>query len=100
MATPLVLVLTELVHNALAHGFDAGQAGEVVVRARRSAGRLEVIVADDGRGMPDDFDYDRSDGLGLQIVRTLLTELDSHLVVRAREGGGTEALITVPMAGR
>jgi two-component sensor histidine kinase len=100
MATPLVLVLTELVHNALAHGFDAGQAGEVVVRARRSAGRLEVIVADDGRGMPDDFDYDRSDGLGLQIVRTLLTELDSHLVVRPREGGGTEALITVPMAGR
>ncbi len=40
LATPLVLVLTELVHNALAHAFEPGQAGEVVVSAHRSAGRL------------------------------------------------------------
>ena len=40
LATPLVLVLTELVHNALAHAFDPGQAGEVVVSAQRSAGPL------------------------------------------------------------
>ena len=37
LATPLVLVLTELVHNALAHAFDPGRAGEVVVSAKRSA---------------------------------------------------------------
>jgi len=100
MATPLVLVLTELVHNALAHAYDPGQAGEVVVRANRSAATLEVIVADDGRGMPEGFDVDRAKGLGLQIVRTLLAELESTIALRPREGGGTEALITVPMAAR
>ncbi|WP_214370922.1 sensor histidine kinase [Pseudonocardia sp. H11422] len=101
LATPLVLVLTELVHNALAHAYAPGESGEVVVSARRSAGRLDVIVADDGRGLPADFDPDGSDGLGLQIVRTLLdSELDSALQLRPRSGGGTEAVIQLPMSGR
>ena len=99
-ATPLVLVLTELVHNALAHAYEPGQSGEVVVSATRSAGRLEVGVADDGRGMPEGFDVETADGLGLQIVRTLLSsELEASLQMRPRPGGGTEALIRMPLGG-
>ncbi|GAA1221464.1 sensor histidine kinase [Pseudonocardia alaniniphila] len=101
LATPLVLVLTELVHNALAHAFEPGRAGEVVVSAHRSAGGLDVVVADDGRGIPPGFDPDSSKGLGLQIVRTLLdSELDSALQVRPRAGGGTEAVIRLSLRGR
>jgi two-component sensor histidine kinase len=101
LATPLVLVLTELVHNALAHAFEPGRAGEVVVSARRSAATLDVTVADDGRGLPPGFDVETADGLGLQIVRTLLeSELDSALLVRARSGGGTEAVIRLSLRGR
>jgi two-component sensor histidine kinase len=101
LATPLVLVLTELVHNALAHAFEPGQTGEVVVSAQRSAGMLDVVVADDGHGLPPGFDVEVSEGLGLQIVRTLLdSELDSVLHVRARPGGGTEAVIRLPLRGR
>ncbi|WP_281689019.1 sensor histidine kinase [Pseudonocardia thermophila] len=101
MATPLVLVLTELVHNALAHAFDPGVAGEVVVKAVRSAASLEVTVADDGHGLPEGFELESSKGLGLQIVRTLLdSELGSALQVRARPGGGTEAVIKLSMRGR
>ncbi|TCK20589.1 sensor histidine kinase [Pseudonocardia endophytica] len=99
-ATPLVLVLTELVHNALAHAYEPGQTGEVVVSAKRSAGSLDVTIADDGRGLPDDFDVETANGLGLQIVRTLLTsELEASLRMRARPGGGTEALIRMPLGG-
>jgi two-component sensor histidine kinase len=101
LATPLVLVLTELVHNALAHAFEPGTTGEVCVIAERSGGRLDVVVADDGIGMPPGFDPEHSEGLGLQIVRTLLgSELDSSLVVRPRPGGGTEAVISLPLRGR
>ena len=101
LATPLVLVLTELVHNALAHAFDPGMTGEVVVTARRSAGTLDVVVADDGNGLPPGFDVDASAGLGLSIVRTLLeSELGSTLGVRPRPGGGTEAVITLSLRGR
>jgi two-component sensor histidine kinase len=115
LATPLVLVLTELVHNALAHAFEPGQPGEVVVSVKRAAvlpdpgpaegpadgGMLHVVVADDGRGLPADFDLERSGGLGLQIVRTLLTsELDAELALRPRSGGGTEAVMRLSIRGR
>jgi two-component sensor histidine kinase len=101
MATPLVLVLTELVHNALAHAFEPGRTGEVVVSAQRTASTLDVVVADDGRGIPSMSDVESSPGLGLQIVRTLLdSELDSALEVRPRPGGGTEAVIRLSLRGR
>ena len=101
MATPLVLVLTEVVHNALAHAFEPGHSGEVVVHASRSAGTLVVMISDNGRGLPEGFDLDVADGLGLQIVRTLLaSELDSSLLLRPREGGGTEAVVTIPLVAR
>jgi two-component sensor histidine kinase len=101
LATPLVLVLTELVHNALAHAFEPGQGGEVVVSAQRSAGVLDVVVADDGKGIPPGFDLESSNGLGLQIVQTLLdSELESALQLRGRPGGGTEAVIRLSLRGR
>ncbi len=74
-ATPLAMVLTELLQNAVEHGY-AGvadrPAGRVVVTARRIVGRLHVVVEDDGRGLPDGFDLDASTQLGLSIVRTLV----------------------------
>ena len=101
LATPLVLVLTELVHNALAHSYEPGRAGEVVVTARRSAAVLDVTVSDDGRGLPPGFDLESAGGLGLQIVRTLVeSELGSTLQLRGRPEGGTEALISLSLRGR
>ena len=94
-------MITELVHNALAHAFEPGQVGEVVVAAQRSAGTLDVMVADDGRGLPAEFDLERSTGLGLQIVRTLLdSELESTLQVRPRSEGGTEAVMRLSLRAR
>ena len=48
IATPLVMVLTELVQNAFEHAYAAGQRGEVVVHAERSAKWLDVVISDDG----------------------------------------------------
>lgn len=97
-ATPLVLVLTELVHNALAHAFEPGRAGEVVVSAVRSGDGLDVSVSDDGRGLPDGFSLEGSEGLGLQIVQTLCSsELGSELRISARPEGGTRAALRLPL---
>jgi two-component sensor histidine kinase len=97
VATPLAMVLSELVHNAVEHGFDAGVRGHVEVGVDCSgAERLHVEVADDGRGLPDGFDINRSDRLGLQIVRTLVeSELGGRLTITNRESGGTVATIDV-----
>ncbi|ROT32253.1 PAS domain-containing sensor histidine kinase [Micromonospora sp. HM5-17] len=72
---------------------------EVVVSAHRSRKRLHVTVADNGRGLPADFDADQRSRLGLQIVRALATgELRGTIELRNREGSGTEALLVVPLA--
>jgi two-component sensor histidine kinase len=60
---------------------------------------MEVIVDDDGRGLPETFELDSSMNLGLSIVRTLVeSELGGQLAVGAAPAGpGTRAEIDVPL---
>jgi two-component system, sensor histidine kinase PdtaS len=98
LATPLIMALTELVHNALEHAFEPDRGGEVVLHAQRSAGSLEVIVSDDGRGLPPDFSLARAERLGLQIVRTLVgSELRGSLELQRRQPCGTAAVLRLPV---
>jgi two-component sensor histidine kinase len=107
-ATPLVMAVTELLHNAAEHAFPAdGQPGSIELVAERDGDDLVVRVRDDGRGLPEGFDAAASDGLGLQIVRTLVTsELGGslHMTTPAEPPGpgrpGTEVVLDVPGAGR
>lgn len=97
IATPLVMVLNELLLNAVEHGL-AGIEGEVVVAAYRFRRQLHVTVADNGRGLPEGFVLAGSQRLGLQIVRTLASgELRGSIELRPRPGGGTEAVLVVPL---
>ncbi len=102
MATPMVLVITELVQNALEHAFSDRASGEVLVSAVRGRGRLTVSVLDDGVGLPQDFVEDGSGQLGLQIVRTLVTaELSGTVEYGGREsGGGAQAVVSMPLGRR
>jgi two-component sensor histidine kinase len=101
-ATALILVITELVQNAIEHAFDtAVEPGRVTIRAERSARWLDVVVHDDGRGLPDGFSLEKSDRLGLQIVRTLVSaELDGSLGMHDAAGGGTDVVLRVPLGRR
>jgi two-component sensor histidine kinase len=101
------MVLNELLLNAVEHGFpgrddpDGGEFGEVVISAHRFRRQLHVSVADNGRGLPADFDLGSADRLGLQIVRSLAQgELRGSIEMRPRAGGGTEAVLVVPLNRR
>ncbi|MFI6521714.1 histidine kinase N-terminal domain-containing protein [Spirillospora sp. NPDC050679] len=73
---------------------DGPEAGGAPARGRR----LVVVVSDDGVGLPEDFDVESSNSLGLQIVRTLIVgELGGRLDFRRRPGGGTEVEVDVPL---
>jgi two-component system, sensor histidine kinase PdtaS len=100
IATPVAMVLTELLQNALQHGLP-DRFGLLEVSAARGHDRLVVVVSDDGVGLPRGFDVESSTSLGLQIVRTLVVgELNGRLEFRARGGGGTEVVVDVPIEGR
>lgn len=98
-ATALVMVVTELVQNAIQHGFEhSDRQGCVEIRSTRSARWLDVVVHDDGRGLPEGFRFADSQRLGLQIVRTLVSaELDGSLEMRPADGGGTDVVLRVPV---
>ncbi|HEY1175297.1 MAG TPA: ATP-binding protein, partial [Phytomonospora sp.] len=98
VATPLVMILNELLQNAVEHAYGPGQSGEVVLAVHRENGELRVTVADEGRGLPESFRIENSQRLGLQIVRTLATgEVRGTIELRPREGGGTVAELAVPV---
>ena len=100
-ATPLAMVLTEVLQNAVEHGFGRGDdetAGIITLTVRRLVGRLWVRVDDDGQGLPSGFDAEGSTSLGLSIVRTLVeSELGGQLDLGPRPGGGTRVVLDVPI---
>ena len=105
VATPLAMVLTELLQNAVEHGYPdpaTGGEGRIVLDVRRPQGRLVVTVDDDGQGLPAGFDLETSTNLGLSIVRTLVeSELSGSLELGARPGQrGARAVVDVPVVSR
>jgi two-component sensor histidine kinase len=94
-ATPLALALTEIVTNAVEHGFDGSSEGAVDVRATRESETLHVEIDDNGKGIGDEG---IGDGLGTQIVRTLVEgELGGTITWEQRSEGGTRVTIEIPL---
>ncbi len=84
VATPLSVVLTELLQNAVDHGFPEGSSGgDVVVVLDNTDHVLNIKVVNDGRSLEPGFELNSATGLGLSIVRTLVTtELDGTITMR------------------
>jgi two-component system, sensor histidine kinase PdtaS len=95
-ATPLALVLTELVTNAVEHGLRE-RGGTVSVTAQRRGAQLRASIADDGAGLPEGFNAAGS-GLGTQIVQALVSgEMRGHITWADRPTGGTEVVVEVSL---
>src|SRR5918993_3782255 len=95
VATPLAVVLNELLQNASDHAFPpdldlVAAPGHVLVQIKPdSDDRLRVAVSDNGVGLPEGFQIDKATGLGLSIVRTLVTtELSGTIDIHQGTGPG------------
>jgi two-component system, sensor histidine kinase PdtaS len=90
LATPLAVVLNELMQNAVDHAFpfvEGRPTGCVRVHLARNEGELLVDVVDDGVGLPSTFSIGGSNGLGLSIVQALVTtELNGTIEMEAGDG--------------
>ena len=96
LATPLSLVVTELIHNALEHGL-ATSGTHLRIELQRYSNEGLVTISDDGVGLPDGFNLVTSSNLGLQIVLTLTeNELNGELKLESSEKG-TQAKLRFPL---
>jgi two-component sensor histidine kinase/PAS domain-containing protein len=103
VATPLALVLTELLQNCVEHAFPEARAdglavgGNVRVVFERGPATLRVLVGDDGVGLPEGQTLESVANLGLQIARTLVeSELGGTLSTIPSKGTTVELLFPLP----
>lgn len=93
-STPLALVLTEVVANAVEHGLG-DRSGTITVEASRDKQHLLIEVTDDGSGLPEGK---VGTGLGTQIIRTLVeSELRGKINWTSPIRGGTRVSIELPL---
>ncbi|MBF0514447.1 MAG: PAS domain S-box protein [Desulfovibrionaceae bacterium] len=76
---PLGLLATELVTNALKHAFPPGTQGAVLVALKQTPSGFLLVVEDNGAGLPDGFDINASDTLGVQLLSALAAQLHGEL---------------------
>ena len=85
-AIPCGLIINELLSNALKHAFPGDRRGNIDIRFTHSSGELVLTIADDGIGLPETLDINRSASLGLQLVNTLTNQLMGQMTVDRSHG--------------
>jgi PAS domain S-box-containing protein len=91
-SVPLGLLVNELFTNAIKYAFPDNRNGTITVKLEQTGSTITLIIQDDGIGLPPDMDIENSNTLGLQLVSTLVFQLDGKLSYKSENG--TEFLIT------
>lgn len=95
VAAPCGLIINELVSNALKHAFPKGQGGVIRIALHRESENLfQLTVRDTGIGFPAELDFTNTNSLGLQLVNTLVNQLDGSIELTRQPG--TEFKILFP----
>ncbi|MGB8951705.1 MAG: PAS domain S-box protein [Candidatus Aminicenantales bacterium] len=88
-AIPCGLIVNELVSNSLKHAFPEGKSGEIYIGFHRlKSSELELIVRDNGVGLPEGFNLQQSESMGMQLVMMLTEQLEARFELKEKEGAG------------
>ncbi len=104
---PLGIIINEIISNSLKHAFFGRDNGEIQIRLHREENgecKIEgnkstnyvLTISDNGVGIPEDLDIEDLDSLGLQLVTTLVEQLDGELELK--RDNGTEFIIKFVVA--
>lgn len=104
---PLGLIVNELLTNTLKYAFPDGRDGRIWIHAREKTDGLELIVRDDGIGMQQLDQQDRSQSFGYQLIEAFQRKLKADLDIKSTNGTSVRLLIrnyqksedSLPVAG-
>lgn len=99
-ATSIALILNELLQNAIEHAFAGRTNGKLTVRFNDSGSCYELLIADNGVGLPPDFSWQQSSSLGLKIIKTMAeADLKGSFALVPLADGGVQASVIIPKGG-
>jgi two-component sensor histidine kinase len=86
------LIINELITNSIKHAFPDGKSGKIEIKFKKMDSHYSLMVKDDGVGLPEDMEFDKSPNLGIKIINALVDQLDGDIKVARNHG--TCVLIT------
>lgn len=89
-AIPCALIINELVTNAYEHGFTNLDRGLIKIEVKERDKYLKLVVKDNGKGFPEDFNFNDSSSLGLSMVQQITDQLDGDLNFQNKNGARFE----------
>lgn len=85
-ALPCSLILNELISNSLKYAFPDNRFGVITITIRAGEGHYLIDYQDNGIGLPEDIDLQRSGKLGMQLIRSLTSQLHGEISTVSCEG--------------
>lgn len=86
-AVPLGLILNEAVNNTIKYAFPDSRKGEVQVSFKNiEKDNYRLMISDNGVGLPDDFNIDETESLGMNLMRGLTDQLDGNFTLESKNG--------------
>ncbi|MEL7834217.1 PAS domain S-box protein [Fodinibius sp. Rm-B-1B1-1] len=87
-ALPSALIINELVTNSFKYAFHEGEDNKLEVKFKQQGENINILVADNGSGLPKDFEVMAEHSLGYQLVNQLVKQLDAEINVKTAENEG------------
>jgi PAS domain S-box-containing protein len=91
-AMPLGLLINELITNSLKHAFPGNMSGELKISMIKKNGEFVMVVSDNGVGMPGYINFEDPDTLGLQLVNSLVHQIDGQISLDRTNGTRFEVI--------
>jgi two-component sensor histidine kinase len=86
-AIPCGLIINELISNSIKHAFPDNKGGEIQISLKKSpSGEFELIISDNGVGISPELDLRKLDTLGLELVHSLVNQLDGTINIQRSPG--------------
>ncbi|MFA0833607.1 MAG: PAS domain S-box protein [Methanobacterium formicicum] len=85
-AVPCGLIINELVSNSLKYAFPQGRGGKIILSLKLRGKYYELIISDNGIGFPEDLDFKNTESLGLQLVNSLVGQINGEIELNRSQG--------------
>jgi two-component sensor histidine kinase len=86
LSIPCGLIVNELISNALKYAFPEGESGKIIVCLHVRRNTVYLTIEDNGKGLPKGLDFRNTESLGLQLVVTLVEQINGEIDVDLSNG--------------